>query len=624
MPSRLTTTLSSIYSYVRTKTGASYTWALAHKVWATVIAVAVIGGGYFTYTHYFATPAGTTYTLATATKGPITVTVSGSGQVAANQELDLSPKQSGEITYVGVKAGQEVAAGTVVARVDATDAANALRDALASLESAQIAYAQSTANTSASESKTLDTAFTAATNVTGDLPQVVKDLDSALHDSTNIPGYVPRENEDAYAAIVGGAAGTELSAQAESSYQAALSDYKKLLALSPNVSPTSSASDIQNFIETAYTATQSAAKAVNDLRSLTTMVNDRLVRGGTLIPTAFTTILSNMTADASKTSSDASSALSARDALASSLQSLGGSGGTPLDIQSAQLTLRKAQNAVTDARTKLADYTVVAPFSGTIAKVNLQTHDQAGGSTPVATLVTNEQYAQLSLNEVDAAKVKAGQKAELTFDAIDGLTLTGTIAEIDSVGTVSQGVVTYDVKISFDSQDARVRPGMTVNAVITTDSKDSALLVPSSAVQTMGGRSFVEVVTAGAPAMPAAVSGTSTNRARTGTSTFAGGFGSTSARFRTSSTTANFAAEAALRNTETVAASAVTVTRVPVDTGLTNDTETEIVSGITEGTVVVSRTTTAAAATAASATTRTGTTGAAGGARGGNVLFRGG
>src|SRR6185437_11334418 len=98
--------------------------------------------------------------------------------------------------------------------------------------------------------------------------------------------------------------------------------------------------------------------------------------------------------------------------------------------------------------------------------------------------------------------VKAGQKAELTFDAIEGLTLSGTVAEVDSVGTVSQGVVTYDVKISFDKQDPRVRPGMTVDAAITADSKENALIVPSSAVETAAGRSFVEVVTNGAPAIP--------------------------------------------------------------------------------------------------------------------------
>lgn len=119
--------------------------------------------------------------------------------------------------------------------------------------------------------------------------------------------------------------------------------------------------------------------------------------------------------------------------------------------------------------------------------------DSVGNGTALATIVTKQQLVKISLNEVDAAKVKVGQKATIAFDAIDGLSLTGTVSEVETVGTVSQGVVTYTVNISLDAQDARVKPGMSVTVTIITETKMDVLLVPGSAVKTSGNLSYVEI-----------------------------------------------------------------------------------------------------------------------------------
>jgi multidrug efflux pump subunit AcrA (membrane-fusion protein) len=89
------------------------------------------------------------------------------------------------------------------------------------------------------------------------------------------------------------------------------------------------------------------------------------------------------------------------------------------------------------------------------------------------------------------AKIKLGEKATITFDAIPDLTMTGSVAEIDDVGTVSSGVVTYTVKIAFDTENDAVKPGMSVSAAIITDSATDVLIVPSSAVKTQGTTKYV-------------------------------------------------------------------------------------------------------------------------------------
>ena len=136
-----------------------------------------------------------------------------------------------------------------------------------------------------------------------------------------------------------------------------------------------------------------------------------------------------------------------------------------------------------------------------------------------------------------------GQKATLTFDAIDGYSVTGKVIEIDTIGTVSQGVVIYNVKIGFDTSDTRVKPGMSVNASVITDVKQDIILVPNSAVKTQGTEQYVEVL----PLSQITVAGTSTT-------------------------------------------AVITPERRIVTTGIANDTMTEILSGIDVGENVVTRT----------------------------------
>ncbi|MFA5129032.1 MAG: efflux RND transporter periplasmic adaptor subunit [Patescibacteria group bacterium] len=164
-----------------------------------------------------------------------------------------------------------------------------------------------------------------------------------------------------------------------------------------------------------------------------------------------------------------------------------------LDLRSAELSVRQRREALAEARAQLADYVVKAPFSGVVAEVNVEIGDSVSSGTAIATLITKQRIAEISLNEVDAAKVKIGQKVTLTFDAVSDLTLTGEVAEMDALGTVTQGVVSYNIKIIFDTQDERVKPGMSVSASIVTDLRQDAILVPNAAVKSSGGISYVEM-----------------------------------------------------------------------------------------------------------------------------------
>lgn len=227
-------------------------------------------------------------------------------------------------------------------------------------------------------------------------------------------------------------------------------------------------------------------------------------------------------------------------------------GADPIDLQISQNSISQrqsslisAQNKLADAQQALDDYTVKAPFDGVVAKVAAQESEDASAGTAVATLVTSQQVATISLNEVDVAKVKVGQKATLTFDAVDGLSLTGEVAEVSQLGTVTQGVVNYDIKIAFDSQDERIKSGMSVSVSIITQVTADVLALPNSAIKTQGEQQYVETLDV-----------------TSSTQLDASGYYQT----------------------------AETPKRVLVKVGVANDTLTEITEGLTEGQQVVSQT----------------------------------
>src|SRR3989339_2223122 len=102
---------------------------IRHKVISTVVVLVVTIGGVYGYKKITAISAETQYVLAAVTRETLITSISGSGQVSASNQIDLKPKASGDVIRVAVVSGQEVKAGDVVAQLDSTDAAKAIRDA---------------------------------------------------------------------------------------------------------------------------------------------------------------------------------------------------------------------------------------------------------------------------------------------------------------------------------------------------------------------------------------------------------------------------------------------------------------------------------------------------------------
>jgi len=173
----------------------------------------------------------------------------------------------------------------------------------------------------------------------------------------------------------------------------------------------------------------------------------------------------------------------------------------------------------------------------------------------MASLTVRAEFA-----ETDASKLKAGQQAQVSINAVPGSSLTATVQSVDPTSTVVSNVVEYGVTLQFTAgqQDlAALKMGQTASVSVTTDSVTNVLYVPSAAVTSFGGQSFVTVV------------------------------------------------------------DGKTQTQTPVQVGVVGDTSTEITSGVSEGEQILLSSRTASTST-------TGTRGGTGGFGGGAGGFGGG
>ena len=114
------------------------TYIKTHKTTSIIVAILILILSYWTYGK-ITTPASVTrYVMGTASKATIISTVSGSGQVSASNQINLTPEVSGTITHVYVNPGDQVTAGKVLFAIDSTDAEKTVRDATVSLKSAKL------------------------------------------------------------------------------------------------------------------------------------------------------------------------------------------------------------------------------------------------------------------------------------------------------------------------------------------------------------------------------------------------------------------------------------------------------------------------------------------------------
>ncbi|TRZ65040.1 MAG: efflux RND transporter periplasmic adaptor subunit [Spirochaetia bacterium] len=559
---------------------------LEYKIISILALVAIAGGGYFAYAFFGGTSTEIRYAIAELQKGTLIVSVGGTGQVTTSNQVYIKAKASGDITAVNFKKGDEIKAGEIIAKIDDKDAQKAIRDAETNLETAQLnlekllepadelsllqsehSFAQAQESKQSAEdslAKSYEDGFNTVSNAFLNLPTVMTGLNDIFYSTTltkiqqNIDWYA-----DQVASFEGGAKAMTYKYELNSSYQIAKAGYDQNFNDYKATSRNSDKETIENIISETYGTTKLISDTVKKANNYVDYVYDLMKKNNVAVPSTVLTYQSNLQSYTGTTNSYLISLLSAKTSIENNksniinaersieekTQSLANlkAGADALEIRSQKIAVAEKENALQDAQENLLDYYIRAPFDGIIAEIDVKKGDTVFSGAAVATIIAKQQLAEITLNEVDIAKIKLGQKATLTFDAVEGLSISGQVTEIDTIGAVSQGVVNYTVKIAFDTQDDRIKPGMSVSASIVTNIDQDVLVTPNAAVKSSGNNGYYIEILQG-----------------------------------------NFS-DQEIASSNGVA-SLTLPTNQTVEIGLSNDTMTEILSGANEGDLVVTRT----------------------------------
>ena len=496
---------------------------LTNKKFLVAAIIVIIIAAYYTYN---AIKGGTStapqYVTAKVTRGTLVVAVTGSGQVAALYQIDIKAKVAGEITWVGVSPGDKVRAGQAIMKMDDTDAQQAVVSAKQSLVTSKLQLQKDTAQAPIDYQKALDAltsaqdalqtqyndAFNTLSNTYLDLPNIMTGMQGVLY-GTDINPKGSQWNVDALTDLFSDKATTTiemLANIAEGDYTTATAEYDPSVVAYKQTGRLSGGAKIEAILQQSINMVTAVAQTLQDELNLLGAASDLANQYNRSLPTAVTTMQTSARSYLSTANSDLSALLSQKNAIDTSKQTITAdkqniallqvgnpNGDNPISLQISKNNITSQEQNLAQLQDALSDYTVVAPFDGTIASVNMKKGDTASGA--VATIVSDQKFAQATFNETDIVNVKVGQKATITFDALPDTTLTGKVYEVDPVGTVSQGVVSYGVQIALDDvSNANVKPGMSDTVSIITDVKPDVLLVPRSAVTTRQGTSYVQIM----------------------------------------------------------------------------------------------------------------------------------
>ena len=496
-----------------------------------VVIVAVVGAIVFSsvQSKAAATAIGATVT---ATQGDITASITATGKMTPRSSADLSYTSGGRVAEVLVVAGDSVAKDAPLVKLednmlslDAQSATAAMTQAQAdvAVATAQLAGAQAVLNQTVGSVTAND--ITAARAIlteaqarlallsNGTRAEVLARTQAAVVDAqANLDTQrkvlaVAKEQADTLVAQR-----ANNLADAQSTMTGASEDNQHVIGkgTDPRTGRELSQSDIRDYagkynetVRATENATALLAQATRDADA----ARQAEISGIATAESRLTTAQADLTALTSGAGADVAAAKAAAAIAESNLGKLLGdqrnaqvaaqeanvaAAKAGLDRANARLTQAQAQAKM--AGVKLDDATLTAPFAGVVADVNAKVGELVS-TAPVVNLIDITKFAvEITVDEVDVAKVAVGQPVAVLVDALGEPALQGAVVRIAPQATINNGVVSYKVTVEATPDQRVVKSGMTASAQIITAQAKNAIGVPRAAVHLVDGVQKVTVV----------------------------------------------------------------------------------------------------------------------------------
>jgi HlyD family secretion protein len=163
-------------------------------------------------------------------------------------------------------------------------------------------------------------------------------------------------------------------------------------------------------------------------------------------------------------------------------------------VQQAQAQVGQADAALNAAQTNLGFAQLKAPAAGKVLQVNNSAGEVVSPASVPIVLGIGDVLVNISLAETAVSQVKVGQDVDIVFDSLAGKTYAGKITDVSPTGTTSQNLISYVATAKINQPDDAIRPSMNAKVTIYTLRKQDVLLVPRLAVQSYQGKEIVMAV----------------------------------------------------------------------------------------------------------------------------------
>jgi RND family efflux transporter MFP subunit len=458
--------------------------------------------------------------------------VSESGTVNKGDIIPLSFKTVGQLEKIYVKAGDIVKKGAILAKLDNAQLYIQLQQSRANLALSQAELDKLIAGASQEQIQVtqtaVDNAKTTLTNKERDLTNIqasaVNDLKETYEDALNTL-------DDAYLKAYN-ALTTVTSIQSKyfsdnDQYSLDIKTYKKSIE--------DTAAEMKVFLDEAKlnssesnidSALSNFEKNLSDIRNDLTGIriiveNDsyRKIVSSTdrtsldtqrdYVNTAYTDIIGERQGIvsmelANETDIDTATAnvATARDALRTAEDNLALTVAEPRteDVNLYQAKVSSAQASVDILENQIYDASLRSPVDGTVASVDKLAGETVQATVSVISVLPLEEFEiDVDIYEEDIVKINENDLVKISLVAFPGQTFEGRVVLIEPAEKLIDGVVYYEVRISFNSAPEGLKQGMTADISIITDSKNNVLVVSDDAVQKNGDKALAQILENGKP-----------------------------------------------------------------------------------------------------------------------------
>ncbi len=409
---------------------------------------------------------------ATARKGNVSVVISGTGTVEANEQYEITSLVKGEIIADYFQEGDVVEKDALLYSIDTADIENNISKSQLSLENAQDDYRSALEDVENLNVKS---------PISGTVTNVYVKKGDNISSNTRIADVIDRDtmlltipfiSEDAEQLYVGQSVMVKLdnsffettgtvqkitTGEIINSYGVAVKNIEITVSNPGSIKDGDTATVIAGNVASndagtfTYNATETIVSEVGGkLSELLISVGDKVDMNG---------VVANITSES-----------------------------VTKAVKQRANSLKDAQLSLENQYDNLENYNIKAPISGTVLQKNAKAGDNLDNSsnnssnTMAVIADMSRLLFEMSVDELDVSKIKVGQEVNISVDAIEDVPYKGYVDYISLIGTSTNGVTSYPVTIVIENPE-NIIPGMNVSANIVVESKENVLTVPVSAVQ---------------------------------------------------------------------------------------------------------------------------------------------